>query len=93
MTERPPQRSNARDAAEAERARAAKEALSNASQAELAGTSAFARAANHMRARDVENDAEGHDDPIEVWGTRLGRGLALAFAIGLVIWLVGHLTR
>lgn len=92
MTDRSPP-PNVRSAAEAERARAAREALSNASTAETAGTSAFARAANHMRARDVESDGEGREDPIEVWGTRLGRGLALVFAIGLVVWLVGHLTR
>ncbi len=79
---------NARDEAEARRAREAREALRGAEQGEIAGSSAFARAANHMSAGD--RDA---DDPIEVWGTRIGRGLALVFAIGLVVWLFGHLTR
>ncbi|MEM7566367.1 MAG: hypothetical protein AAF321_03965 [Pseudomonadota bacterium] len=79
---------NARDAAEARRAREAREALHGAEQGEIAGSSAFARAANHMRAKDADAD-----DPIEVWGTRIGRGLALLFALALVVWLVGHLTR
>ena len=70
------------------RAREAREALRRVEQAEVAGTSAFARAANHMRAGDADRD-----DPAEVWGTRIGRGLAVVFAVGLLIWLVGHLTR
>ena len=73
---------------EARRAREAREALARVEQGEVAGSSAFVRAANHMRADDA--DAE---DPMEVWGTRIGRGLAVVFAIGLVVWLVGHLTR
>lgn len=70
------------------RARESREALRRVEQGEVAGTSAFVRAADHMRANDA--DAE---DPMEVWGTRIGRGLAVVFAIGLVVWLVGHLTR
>ena len=41
------------------------------------------RARNHMRAADKDDD-----DQVEVWGTRIGRGLGLAFAVGLVIYLV-----
>lgn len=41
------------------------------------------RAKGHMSAAD-KND----DDQIEVWGTRIGRGAGLVFAIGLVIYLV-----
>ena len=70
------------------RAREAREALARVREGEIAGSSAFVRAANHMRAKDA--DAE---DPMEVWGTRIGRGLAVVFAIGLVVWLVGHLVR
>ncbi len=31
---------------------------------------------------------KNEDDQIEVWGTRIGRGAGLVFAIGLVIYLV-----
>ena len=77
-----------REDEDALRAREAREALRRVEQAEVAGTSAFSRAANHMRAGDADAD-----DPMEVWGTRIGRGLAVVFAIGLIVWLVGHLTR
>jgi len=40
------------------------------------------RARNHLSAGDKDED-----DRIEVWGTRIGRGLGLVFAIGLVIYL------
>ena len=32
-------------------------------------------------------------DPIEVWGTRIGRILGLLLALGLMVWLVLFLTR
>ncbi|MBG6174703.1 hypothetical protein IWQ55_002224 [Labrenzia sp. EL_208] len=41
------------------------------------------RAKGHMSAAD-----KNEDDQIEVWGTRIGRGAGLVFAIGLVIYLV-----
>lgn len=41
------------------------------------------RAKNHMSAADKDED-----DKIEVWGTRIGRGLGAVFAVGLVIYLV-----
>ncbi len=41
------------------------------------------RAKGHMSAAD-----KNEDDHIEVWGTRIGRGAGLVFAIGLVIYLV-----
>mgnify|MGYP000106120368 CR=1 FL=1 len=41
------------------------------------------RAKSHMSAADKEED-----DRVEVWGTRIGRGLGLLFAIGLVIYLL-----
>ncbi|POF32705.1 hypothetical protein [Roseibium marinum] len=40
------------------------------------------RARNHMSAGDKDED-----DRIEVWGTRVGRGLGLVFAIGLAVYL------
>jgi len=40
------------------------------------------RAKDHLSAADKDND-----DQIEVWGTRIGRGAGVIFAIGLVIYL------
>lgn len=80
--------SNHRDREQALREREAREALARVRDAETAGQSAFARAAGHFAAKD----AEGRDWA-EIWGRRIGRGLAAVFAILLVVWLVGHLTR
>lgn len=41
------------------------------------------RAKGHLSAADKDED-----DQIEVWGTRIGRGAGLIFAVGLVIYLV-----
>ena len=61
-------------------------------EGEALGTSAFARTANkakeHLAAGDVDPD-----DPIEVWGTRIGRIAGAVFAIFLVLWLVNHFSR
>ncbi len=45
-------------------------------------------------ARDHVTAAEAdRSDPIEVWGTRIGRTLGLIFALGLLIWLVYFVSR
>ncbi|TYC70145.1 hypothetical protein FMN63_09595 [Stappia sp. BW2] len=41
------------------------------------------RAKNHLSAADKDED-----DRIEVWGSRIGRGLGVVFAIGLAIYLL-----
>jgi hypothetical protein len=59
-------------------------------QGEVVGTSAMARAArasleragNHLGAADAPAD-----DPIEVWGTRIGRGLGVVFFVGLLVYM------
>jgi len=59
-------------------------------QGEVVGTSAMARAArasleragNHLGAADAPAD-----DPIEIWGTRIGRGLGVVFFIGLLVYM------
>ena len=33
------------------------------------------------------------DDPIEYWGTRIGRGLGLAITLALVIWFAFYIAR
>ncbi|MEL6920946.1 MAG: hypothetical protein AAFO77_07940 [Pseudomonadota bacterium] len=74
---------------EQKRAEEAKRALRGVERdAETLGTSSFVRAANHLKA----NDADAND-PAEVWGKRVGRGLAvIAFAV-LAVWLVNYLMR
>ena len=61
-------------------------------EGEALGTSAFARSANkaknHLGAQDADPD-----DPIEVWGTRIGRIGGAIFAVVLVLWLVNHFSR
>ena len=57
------------------------------SQGEVIGTSAMVRAArkagDHLTGADAPKD-----DPIEVWGTRIGRGLGAVFFVFLVVYLV-----
>ena len=42
------------------------------------GSSALARMAEHLRAEDASPD-----DPIEIWGKRIGRGLGAVFFVFL----------
>lgn len=67
-----------------EEARRALEAVHRDSDA--IGQSALARTANRVRDHFAAEDKE-RDDPIEVWGTRIGRFAGLLFAVGLVIYL------
>jgi hypothetical protein len=43
---------------------------------------------NHVTAANADRS-----DPIEYWGTRIGRVLGLALAVALMVWLVIFLTR
>jgi len=56
------------------------------------GTSFVARAAKGARDHIGAADAD-RADPIEVWGTRIGRALGLIITIGLLVWLVYFATR
>jgi len=42
-----------------------------------------------------DRDAAGQqdDDPIETWGTRIGRTLGFVLTIGLVLWFASYLLR
>lgn len=42
----------------------------------------------HFAAEDADQD-----DPMELWGTRIGRGLAAVAFVFLAIWLIGYLGR
>ena len=70
-----------------ERTREAREALARLSdQSDTIGSSAMARAAdrarNHFGAADTDPD-----DALELWGSRIGRGLGLVAFIGLAVYL------
>ena len=55
------------------------------------GTSSLARSA--LRARDHFAGADAdQDDPVEVWGRRIGRIAALVMVVVLLWWLVNRLT-
>ncbi|CAN7743220.1 hypothetical protein [Mesorhizobium caraganae] len=56
------------------------------------GTSFIARAAKGARDHVTAAEAD-RSDPIEVWGTRIGRTLGLIVALGLLIWLVYFVSR
>ena len=55
-------------------------------QSEVIGTSSFVRTAN--RARDHFGGADApEEDAAEIWGRRVGRGLAVIFVIVLIWYL------
>jgi hypothetical protein len=53
---------------------------------ETVGTSSMVRAAEKTRNHFMGGDRD-RDDPIEVWGTRIGRGLSLIGVVVLTIYL------
>ncbi len=53
---------------------------------ETIGRSTFVRAADKTRDHFLAHD-KAEEDPIEIWGSRIGRLAGLAFAIGLVVYL------
>ncbi|HEX2255602.1 MAG TPA: hypothetical protein VHG92_02675 [Afifellaceae bacterium] len=74
---------------ERERAeRQARESLERVrDEGDVLGGSAVARAAERARRHFGGADAP-QGDSVELWGRRIGRTLALAFIILLVVWLV-----
>ncbi len=83
---------NRRDEIEAERKRASEDALAGVVRdAEVVGTSAFARVARHTGERLEAHFGAADADPqdrAEVWGRRIGRGLALIVAAVLAVHLL-----
>lgn len=78
---------------DAERMRESRRILERARRdSDVVGASAFSRSVNEARDHFTGRDADPND-PIEVWGRRIGRTLGLVGFIGLAIWLVLHLTR
>ncbi|MDX8525238.1 hypothetical protein RFM68_12025 [Mesorhizobium sp. MSK_1335] len=58
-----------------------------AHETEPGGASFIARTAKDARDRVTAAGAD-RADPIEYWGTRIGRTLGFIIAIGLLVWLV-----
>ncbi|CDX30696.1 conserved hypothetical protein [Mesorhizobium sp. SOD10] len=56
------------------------------------GASFISRTAKHARDHVPAANAD-RADPIEYWGTRIGRTLGVIIAIGLLVWLVYAATR
>jgi hypothetical protein len=74
-----------RHAKAAERAQRDLERLKGESEA--LGTSAMVRAAKKAQAHFGGGDAP-ENDPAELWGRRIGRGLSAVFLVFLIWWLV-----
>ncbi len=71
-----------------QRRREAEDALKRVERdSETFGTSTFARVARQTKDHFSATDGD-HDDPIERWGTIIGRSAGLVFAIALVIYLI-----
>lgn len=68
------------------------ERVAHDSSGGLAGASVMARVVERSRSHLAAGDAD-QDDAIEVWGTRIGRVLGLAFVAGLAVWLILYLSR
>ena len=57
----------------------------------LSATPVMKSAASSVRDHFTAKDADG-TDKVEVWGTRIARGLALFAFVGLVLWMVAQVT-
>jgi hypothetical protein len=80
-----------REEIEAERRAVAMKALDQARDGEIVGTSAFARAADRLVGHFGAAD-RNKDDPAELWGARVGRGLGLLAFVALAIYLLVNFT-
>ena len=63
-----------------------------ANESSPGGASLVSRVAKSARDHVTAAEAD-RSDPIEVWGTRIGRALGLIIALGLLIWLVYYVSR
>ncbi|UVK42403.1 hypothetical protein BPNPMPFG_004077 [Mesorhizobium sp. AR07] len=63
-----------------------------ARETDPAGNSFVARSAKGVRDHVTAADAD-RADPIEIWGTRIGRTLGLLLTLGLMVWLVLYIIR
>lgn len=69
-----------------ERAAAARDELRRLGrEGDAFGTSIPTALSERARRHFAASDAPPHD-PVEVWATRLGRALAVAFTLALLVW-------
>lgn len=61
-------------------------------ESDIIGNSALVRTAERARDHLAAKDMDEKDD-VEIWGTRVGRGLAVIAFVGLAIWLFNYLSR
>lgn len=74
-----------------DREREAREVLERARRdSETLGGSSVARAARRLGDHFAGRDAEPQD-PVELWGRRIGRGLSLIGVVALALWLAVQL--
>lgn len=57
----------------------------------LSASPVMKSAANSVRDHFTAKDAD-KTDKVEVWGTRIARGLALVAFVGLVLWMIGQIS-
>lgn len=57
----------------------------------LSASPVMKSAANNVRDHFTAKDAD-KNDKVEVWGTRIARGLALLAFVGLVLWMIGQIS-
>lgn len=70
-----------------------KRILSRLADEEEAGRNSFvARTAKGAFERVSAKNAD-RTDPLDYWGTRIGRTIGFLLAVGLVVWLVAYVTR
>ncbi|KYB45529.1 hypothetical protein AB664_38920, partial [Brucella anthropi] len=48
----------------------------------------LSRTASHLAANDAPEN-----DPIELWATRIGRGLGLIITLAIIVWLISYLIQ
>ena len=48
----------------------------------------FSRTAHHLAATDAPEN-----DPIELWATRVGRGLGFLITLAIIVWLIFYLMQ
>lgn len=76
-----------------ETVRQAKRALDRlGAEGGLSATPVMKSAANGVRDHFAASDAD-KTDKIEVWGTRIARGLAAVALVGLLFWLYRQISR
>ncbi len=70
-----------------EDAREARRILSNVDRdSETIGSSSFARSAEKTRSHFLGKDSDPND-PIEIWGKRIGRALSVVITAALLLYL------